>query len=427
MDAAQPSNRRAGSTTVGVVAALLTTAAVIGHRLWFFSDDWNIYADYHSGNLLEPFNGHLSLVPAGLYQALFRTLGVGSYLPYRLLGIAALAVLAFQVARYSRHRVGAWTAAIAVGAVLWNSSGTTNVMFPFLMNFSLPIAALLAMWWHLDALGSPGVRGPGDQQPGSPSRPGHLLALGAWAALALATSGLGVVAVAAVVLEMFMRRTPWRTWVAIAVPSLAWFLWWVTNRDANEVSTELAQVLPYLMRMLWAGTTSLAAGWAPGGLVLAAGLVALVVASTAVERRVEPRVASALGAALAFAGLTALTRQDTVPPIAPDELRYGWTIGAYFVLAAVAAGATLRTRFDSLPGMLRATAGLVSVAVLAAGAVVLVRDMASWSDTVAGAAPGLRSNIYAAEAAGTGRLDPEAVHPAVVLRSCDRGCLPGRR
>ncbi|MCC6185411.1 MAG: hypothetical protein IT194_12200, partial [Microthrixaceae bacterium] len=57
-------------------AALLVLAAVMGRRLWFFSDDWNIYADYHTGNLLEPFNGHLSLVPAGLYQLLFHTVGV---------------------------------------------------------------------------------------------------------------------------------------------------------------------------------------------------------------------------------------------------------------------------------------------------------------------------------------------------------------
>jgi hypothetical protein len=40
---------------------------------------------------------------------------------------------------------------------------------------------------------------------------------------------------------------------------------------------------------------------------------------------------------------------------------------------------------------------------------VLLRDMRSWADTVAYAAPGLRSNIYAAEAAGPDRLDPDAV------------------
>ncbi len=65
-------------------ALLLVAAAVAGRDLWFFSDDWNIYADYHDGNLLTPFNGHLSLVPAGIYRVLFHTAGMGSYLPYRM-------------------------------------------------------------------------------------------------------------------------------------------------------------------------------------------------------------------------------------------------------------------------------------------------------------------------------------------------------
>jgi hypothetical protein len=144
-------------------ALLLVVAAVAGRDLWFFSDDWNIYADYHDGNLLTPFNGHLSLVPAGIYRVLFHTAGMGSYLPYRLAGLAALAVLAFQVVRFAHVRLGelrrgrvplgAILVTVAVSAVLWNSAGKMNLLFPFLMNFTIPIAALLAIWWHLDRAG----------------------------------------------------------------------------------------------------------------------------------------------------------------------------------------------------------------------------------------------------------------------------------
>ena len=91
---------------IGSVALLLLAAAVVGADLWFFSDDWNILADYHDGNLLEPFNGHLSLVPAGIYRVLFHTVGLGSYLPYRLTGLAALAVLGFQVIRTAHVHLG---------------------------------------------------------------------------------------------------------------------------------------------------------------------------------------------------------------------------------------------------------------------------------------------------------------------------------
>lgn len=384
---------------VGVVAGLLATALVLGRRLWFFSDDWNIFAEYHAGNLLEPFNGHLSLVPAGTYQLLFHTVGVGSYLPYRLCGLAALCLLGFQVARFSHPRVGPWAGALAVAAVLWNSFGTTNVMFPFLMNFSLPLAALLAIWWHLDHGGA------GEPGGGVPRR--RLLAVGAWTAVALATSGLGVVAVAAVLAELLLRRAPWRTWAAVAVPVAAWLAWWLGHRDANDVSTDPGAVVPYAARMLWAGTTSIAAGSKPGGLVLAALLVALGAWATVRARRLDPRAAGALAAALAFAGLTALTRQDTVPPIPPDELRYGWTIGACVVLAAVAFLATLRAAPPARPAAL--VAGGLAAAVLFAGGVRLVGDMSDWADLVGDAAPGLRSNLHAVEAAGAERLDPATI------------------
>jgi hypothetical protein len=421
--------RRSGLLALAVGGTLIAAAAVVGRRLWFFSDDWNIFADYHSGNLLEPFNGHLSLLPAGLYQAAFHTVGVGSYLPYRVLGLAALGVLAFQVARYSTARMGMLGAAVAVVAVMWNSAGTTNVMFPFLMNFSLPIAALLAMWWHLDALPHGGGTAPAeaDHDPASggkrseaPAEVRHLAAIGVWAAVALATSGLGVVAIGAIALEFLLRRSPGRLWTALAVPTSVWFIWWLGHRSANQVSTDPAEVLPYFLRMLWGGTTSIAAGWAPGGILLAAGLVALVGTGAARSRRLDPRVASALAAAVAFAGLTALTRQDTVPEIPPDELRYGWTIGAYLVFAAVAAVPTLagrspmRTWREPLqsgrrPAPAAGAAAVVCFAVLALGAAVLLRDMGNWTDTVADAAPGLRSNAYAVEAAGADRVDPDAI------------------
>ena len=300
-----------------------------------------------------------------------------------------------------------------MGAVLWNSFGTTNVMFPFLMNFSLPLAALLAIWWHLDH------GGVGEAGGGVPRR--RLLAVAAWTVVALATSGLGVVTVAAVLAELLLRRAPWRSWAAVAVPVAAWLVWWLGHRDANDVSTDLGAVASYAVRMLWAGTTSLAAGSKPGGLVLAALLVALGTWATVRSRRVDPRAAGALAASLAFAGLTSLTRQDTVPPIPPDELRYGWTIGACVVLATVAFLATLRTApaapvspgahalgpWPTRPATLLA-GGLVA-AVLAVGGVRLVGDMSDWADLVGGAAPGLRSNLHAVEAAGAERLDPGTI------------------
>ena len=51
-----------GAGLVGMVGLAWTT----GRHLWFYSDDWNILTGYHQGRLLEPFNGHLSLIFANL-------------------------------------------------------------------------------------------------------------------------------------------------------------------------------------------------------------------------------------------------------------------------------------------------------------------------------------------------------------------------
>lgn len=406
---------------------LVVVAAWIGRRLWFFSDDWNIFAGYHSGNLTEAFNGHLSLVPAGIYQVLFHTAGVGSYTPYRMAGLLSLAILGFQVARWTTSWVGPTVATVAVAAVMWNSAGATNVMFPFLMNFSLPIAALLAIWWHLDRIAASPAAPAAPDDSESRRRPDrHLVAIALWLALALATSGLGVMTAGAVAVELLLRRAPWRQWLTWAVPVALWGVWWLGNRESNEISTDLTAVIPYALRMLLAGTTSVAAGWRPLGVLLAVVLAVCTVTVTIRRRRLDPRVAAALCAALAFAGLTSLTRQDTVVPIPPDELRYGWTVGAYLVLAAVAlihastepGGRPSPSDPDGevpVPAPARRSAAL-SVAVLvgaavvvAAGAVRLTDGMRDWADQVADAAPGLRSNIYATEALGAPRTPTDAV------------------
>jgi hypothetical protein len=393
-----------------VVAGIGATALVTGRRLWFFSDDWNIYAEWHTGNLLEPFNGHLSLVPAGIYQLLFHTVGVDSYLPYRLCGLAAYAVLGFQVLRWAGARVGPFLAVAATAAVLWNSFGTTNVMFPFLMNFSLPMAALVACWWHIERGCDAGPAGDGAPLEGAArarAAPAarHLVALGLWLALALATSGLGLLALVAVVVDLVVRRAPRPWWLAVAAPSALWLAWFVAHREANDIATDVPRVGAYAARMLWAGFTALAAGWKPGGLLLAAAFAGLLVLAATRWHSLDGRALGAIAAALAFAGLTSLTRQGTVPPIAPDELRYGWTIGACIVLAAAAAWRPPRALHRGVAPV----AALAVVAVLAAGGVHLVRGMNDWADLVSGAAPGLRSTLYAAEAAGAERLEPDEV------------------
>ena len=387
-------------------AVALLVVAVMGRGLWFFSDDWNMFGEYHSGNLLEPFNGHLSLVPAGLYQLLFHTAGVSSYTPYRLLGLAALAVLGFQVARLAVVRVDGATlrrvplapvlGALAVAAVLWASTGQMNLMFPFLLNFTVPVAALPAIWWHLDR---------GEQGAGVAGE----AAASVWLAVALATSGLGVMTALAVGIELLVRRAPLRTWLVLAPGPALWAVWFLTHRDANELSTDPGAVLSYTARMLLAGLTSLGAGWTPAGVLVGLGLVVLVVLAATRWRSLDGRALGALAAPVAFALFTAVTRIGIEPRIEPDELRYSWAVAAYLVLAALVLVRPVPVlRLPDLAGV--ALLGVGSVLVLA-GAVQLLGDMDRWVDQVAAGERRVRVILAAAEAVGPERMGPELVLP----------------
>ncbi len=358
------------------IGGVVVTAWIIGRALWFFSDDWNIFANYHSGNLLQPFNGHLSLFPAGVYQALFHSVGVDSYWPYRLVGMAGYAFLGIEVFRYSRRRVGDVAALLAVTVVMWSSAATTNVMFPFLVNYALPIACLVAMWRVLDR------DSPRDDVIGS-----------LWLTLALATSGLGLMAVAALGVELVWRRAPVRRWLTYAPGPVLWLVWYVGHRDATPITHDIGGAIRYGARMFLGGTTALAAGWKPGGVVLAVVFAALVVASI-VWRGFDARALGALVAPLAFIVTTSLTRTAIVPPIPPDEVRYRWAVAAYLVLAAVVLWRRGRVHVERPVAI---AAAVVASAVVVAGGVRLVDDMRAWTDLVVGNEPGLRAVTLAVE------------------------------
>jgi hypothetical protein len=385
-------------------AVTLVAVAWIGRDLWFFSDDWNIFADYHSGGLLEPFNGHLSLVPAGIYRVLFATVGVDSYLPFRLAGLGSLAVLAFQVARLVHHRLadarlGRLPAAAVVGflagaAVLWNSAGQMNLMFPFLMNFTIPIAALAAIWWHLDRRTAPGD-----------------VAASLWLAVALATSGLGLMTALAVGVELLIGRAPLRRWAVLAPGPVLWVLWFLTHRDGTPLTTDVPAVAAYAARMLLAATSSIAAGTLAGGVLLAVVLLGYLVLAGVRWRAADGRLLGALAAPLAFAVFTAMTRIGIVPEIPPDELRYSWAVAAFLVLAAVVACRPRPLVGSSLPPAAPWALVGLAIVVLLAGSVRLVGDLQEWNARVRDARPGLGALLLATEAVGLERIDPDRVIP----------------
>ncbi|MFN8051320.1 MAG: hypothetical protein U0Q22_07795 [Acidimicrobiales bacterium] len=393
-----PSNAARTLAALGgpaLIAVTVVVAFVAGRRLWFFSDDWNIVAGYHSGHLLEPFNSHLSLVPVAAYQVLFHAFGLGSYVPYRVVGLVAYAVLGWVVFRFARERVGPAGAVAATALVLWNSGGVTNVMFPFLMNFSLPIAAVAAAWWHLDR---------------STTRDDGWASW--WLIVALATSGLGLLTAVAVGVELVWTRAPLRRWAILSPGPVLWAAWYVAYGVDSPPSGGIRPVLSYAVHMLWAGVGSLTGGNRWVGLALIAAIAVVIVLSV-VRRTFDGRLAGALAAPVAFALLTAVSRIGVVPAIPPDELRYRWTIGAFVVFALVLLVPVSLPRAGVLWRLIVGAAAIAAVV----DAVVLVGDVRDWTRTVEAAVPGVRDNLFVAErSAAVDALDRSRALPVSYVK-----------
>jgi hypothetical protein len=112
-----------------------------------------------------------------------------------------------------------------------------------------------------------------------------------------------------------------------------------------------------------------------------------------------------------FVLFTAVTRVDIVPAIPPDELRYSWAIAAYVVLAALCAARSRPSLVPDPPPALGLVVASVAGVILLAGLVVLVGDLRDWNTKVATARPGLSTVLYATEAIGADRVDPDVVIP----------------
>lgn len=186
---------------------------------------------------------------------------------------------------------------------------------------------MLAIWWHLDRANDPDA---------APVR--HEVAASAWLVLALATSGLGLMTMAAVGVELMIGRAPWRRWALLAPGPLLWAAWYLDHRDSSDVSSDAVAVLSYSAWMA-PGCDHIADGWgavARGvarrrvGRLLRRGRLALA----ELRRPDRRRSGRARDVRAVHSRHQAGHRAGAIPP---DELRYSWAVGAYLVLAVVVA------------------------------------------------------------------------------------------
>jgi hypothetical protein len=354
------------------VVTLLGYAFWLGRDLTFFSDDWDIIAFHHNGAYLTPYNGHLWLVPIGIFHTLYVTAGLGSYTPYRAVGLVGYAALAIVLFAYARQRVSPILAALASLSIAWYSTAQFDVLFPLLVNFSIPLAATVLIWIFLDRATFRSD-----------------LAAGGCLAVALSSSSIGLITVAAVGTELLLLRAPFRRWVPFVPPFALWLLWYVIYRTPTASPGSMAALVRYSLHEIQATFAGFAAGSNAGGYLLMAAVGGVFTLSIIRWRTFNARAAGALAAIASFAVLTSYTRAGFIPPVPPTTPRYLW-LNAFFVVAALIE--VVRGR------RLSPLVAVVAAVIVAVGSITLVSNLRSYHGQVIAYKHSIRTFLVATEA-----------------------------
>lgn len=300
--------RRLGLATFGAIAL---AAAIELLRLSrggsFFFDEWSWVQDrrgWSSAAFLMPHNGHLSLIPVLVYHLLFATVGLRSYLPYRLALILAHATTCLMLYLYARRRIGTFVGLLPAALVLFLGAAYQDLVWPFQLGFIASVGFGLAAFVLLDG------SGPGLGRRTLICNAGACLCLGA----SLASSAVGVAVLVGACVRVACRRD-WRaSWIVVA-PALTYAGWYAHWGSTAPGSSGRAAMVSYFVHAYRASAGALAGQTVHQrtGLVLAVALLSVVgvVARLAWELRRRTVPADLLGAlafAVCFWALTALTR-----------------------------------------------------------------------------------------------------------------------
>jgi len=362
------------------LAALLGWAAWCGRGVWFFIDEWSVITRYHDDHWLTPFNGHLSLVPIAFYRTMLSLFGY-TFWPERYVALMCYAAVAIAVFWFARLRVSPLVAALAALLVAWSSQAQLLIMFPLLINFTIPIAVLVFIWILLDR---------------NTFRADVLASV--LLAFALATSSVALIGVVTIGLELALQReTRVRRWLTLVWPFALWLVWYgFYGAGHTGAGGSVGSVLSFAWHQFLATWVGLAAGWKPGGVLVFAGVAAVVVLAVVRWKTFDRRALVILLTFFGFLLLNAIGRNAAgkefhVPPIAPDSERFVWVDGLIVVCLVVQC---LRRQRVHVLGV------LAGVVLLVGNAVALGRDLHDYHSNQLANARNVRTVLVGIDALG---------------------------
>lgn len=186
---------------------------------WFFADEYPLALRGRTPqDLLEPYNGHLSITYLAVYRLHFGLFGFSHYTLLRVAGIIALLSVPAALYVTTRSRVGP---AVAGFVALLVALTTSPSLEPGGMNHNAAITFGLVAAWAMTR----------------PGRRFDLIVAGALA-LSFATAGDALPFAVALLALCAVTRASRRRWVAVATPVALWVLW----RFVFGVESQIAEV-----------------------------------------------------------------------------------------------------------------------------------------------------------------------------------------
>ncbi len=317
----------AGTTWIFAIVAAVAAVVLLGlgQGLTFFADEWAVIEGraLNLDSFLRPFNEHWLGTTIVAYRLMLSVFGLGSYVPYLVVLVALHILVASEVFILVRRSAGP-VAGLAAGVlVLFFGSGFENLFWAMQIGFIGTAALGFGAMLLLD---------------GAPTRR-RAVAATALLTIAVTTSGMGLVFVAAVGLELLVDRSRRRFIYAAVLPSAIYLGWYVALGRSGVATARnpftleaLGQVPAFVIQGAGAAGGAISGVGPVIGLLIPLAVAVLVVMRLVSGRGLPARTVGCLGGIVALYVLTGLVRAQLVADAALYT-RYTYFAGPLLLVA----------------------------------------------------------------------------------------------